>query len=192
MNQTRRLEREIARLEKILHYHLAVAYSDTKAWALTAWEIERLAEETLPQPYNETIKSLRQNLYAYISSLGAEWPAEEENHILLPGTYIEAAKTLKALWLSLHLATLSPAEEPRELPSLESLYPLYQRYTRLHRTLTRMKPIPFRLADRFLTIAALTALTTGSVEPRDYEVLGIPIIVADMVWALTALSAKRD
>lgn len=180
-----KLLKQIDALERTLHYHLATMYLNVNAWSITAWEIERLAEEPLPDRYLATVRMLRQNLYAYISSLGAEWPAEEENTILLPGSYNEAAKALKALWLSLHLVLLTPVEQPKQLPPIEEIYTVYTAYTRILREAQGYKPLPFKLADRLLTVAAMVSLSTGRAEPSDYERLGVAQIVADILWALS-------
>jgi len=180
-----KLFKEADRLEKILHYHLARIYQRNNAWAITAWEIERLAEETLEPPYMETVRQLRSNLYAYISSLGAEWPAEEENNIVLNGTYIEAAKTLKALWLSLHLVYMNPLEPRVEQVEPWEAYEALSRYTQLVAKALRLKPIPFKLADRLLGLASLAAMLAGVVYPEHFEETGAVTITADMLWALT-------
>ncbi len=179
-----RLIAETEKLERALHLHLEPMYADNNAWSLTAWEMEHLAEEQLPPRYMAAVKTLRQNLYAYIASLGAEWPAEEENNILLSGTYIEAAKALKALWLSLHLAYMAPLQAHHGTSRPEDYYPILQRYTRILAEASRLKPVPFKLADRLLSAASLTALLAGIVYPEHFESLGVAVLVADMLWLL--------
>jgi len=189
--KTRSVETRITKLTKILHYHLVPLYAGNTAWTLTAWEMEKLAEETLGQKYMKTIDTLRRSLYTYIASLGAEWPAEEENHILLQGTYIEAAKALKALWLSLHLVHLAPAEEPRHVPPPEELYTIYKTYLQLRNHIVSVsKPVPFRIADRMLEVAAYVALLSGVVEPAHFEELGLAEIIADIIWVLASSTAN--
>ncbi len=188
------LFKEADTVEKLLHYHLARIYQRNNAWAITAWEIERLADEKLGPDYMETVRQLRSSLYAYISSLGAEWPAEEENNIVLNGTYIEAAKTLKALWLSLHLVYMNPLEPRVEQVEPWETYETLNRYTRLVAKALRLKPIPFKLADRLLGLASLTAMLAGVVYPEHFEETGAVIITADMLWALTRarIPARRS
>jgi len=178
------LREKLEALQRSTQLYLAAMYSGIKAWTLTAWELERLAEEKLPDRYMKTVYTLRRNLYTYIASLGAEWPHEDENTILLPGTYVEAAKALKALWLSLHLVHLAPAEQPRQYPPLEEVYPIYAAYNRLRKTITRSKPIPFKTADRLLEAAAHVALLSGIVEPSHFSILGLEEPTADIIWAL--------
>jgi len=181
----KQLTAKIAKLLRATHYYLAPLYARNNAWALTAWEMDKLAGEELDKDYKTTIDYLRKNLYAYIASLGAEWPAEEENNILLPGTYVEAAKALKALWLSLHLVYLAPTEQPAVIPPPQELYQLYRRYLVLRRMTIALKPIPFKVADQFLEAAAYVALLAGRVEPTHFEILGLAEIVADIVWLLS-------
>lgn len=183
----------VERLEALERAALALVarvYRGNEAWILNAWRLETLAEEELPGQIAGKVEELRRNLYAYIASLGAEWSPEEEDTLLLRGSYLDAAKTLKALWLSLHLARLAPAQLEAEPPAPEEAYPLYEAYVRLHaEALQRYKPLPFLVADRMLEAAAALAMATGFVDPGIYEDLGVPTVVADMLYVLSKTMA---
>ncbi len=175
----------IGALQRTLYMLLARVYGENNAWIVHAWPLEVLAEETLPKPIEPAVRQMRSLLYSYIASLGAEWSPEEENTILLRGSYIEAVKTLKALWLGLHIATVLPADlEHVTPPAPEEVYEPARLYLRLRRRLLGSAPAPYREADRLLEAAAALALAPGYADPASLNVLGAEEIIADMLYAI--------
>lgn len=203
MEKTRRKRATaLARVEALkrhAYYLLARVYPNTGSWILTAWKIDAIIEEEGGEQEKETLKRLspvismlRRNLYTYISTLGAEWPAEDENTIVLRGGITEAGNALKALWLSLHIAYMTPAGLDPNPPEPSQVYPLMEAYARLYtRLVKRYKPLPFKLADQLLEAAAYIAMTPGLVPPEAIDALGVPVIVADMLYALLGTTAAQ-
>ena len=182
----------IEALKRHAYYLLARVYPYTESWILTAWKIDSIIEEEGGEEEKRTLEKLapvlsmlRHNLYTYISTLGAEWPAEDENTIVLRGGITEAGNALKALWLSLHIAYMTPAGLNPDPPEPSQVYPLMEAYARLHAKLVKQyKPLPFKLADQLLETAAYIAMTPGLVLPEAIDALGVHTIVADMLYAL--------
>ncbi|ALL00642.1 hypothetical protein Pyrde_0592 [Pyrodictium delaneyi] len=182
-------ENEFNKLKSVAIYYLTRMYSKNSAWALTAWPIEKLAGESLEGKYAQTLESLRRNLYHYLSEIGAEWTEVDEEtggfNILLPGTYIEAAKALQTLWLSLHLVYMTSANEPQYTPDITDLYTLYSSYISLAKKLYWIKGITFRQANSWLETAAYIALLIGPVTPDLFETLMLEKPIATIISALT-------
>ena len=183
-------EKEFNRLKTLAIHHLARMYDQSNAWAITAWPIEKLAEDSLGERYLRTLENLRKNLYRYLSEIGAEWTeADEETggfNILLPGTYMEAAKALQSLWLSLHLVYMTTANEPRYVPDITELYTLYNSYVGTVKKLYNLTSPTFKQANMWLETAAYIALLSNPVVPDVFEALMIdkPVAVIISVLAL--------
>jgi len=168
-------------------HHLARMYSGSNAWAITAWPIEKLARETFGERYSIILENLRKNLYHYLSEIGAEWTeADEETggfNILLPGTYIEAAKALKTLWLSLHLVYMTAANEPKHFPDPTDLYTLYESYIKTAKRLL-YNSITFKQANIWLEAASYIALLNNPILPELFELLMLEKPIAAIISAL--------
>ena len=190
MKKNKLLQRLTA-ITRTAYLILERVYRDNNAWIIHAWPLEILAEdEDLPEEIRPAIAKMRTNLYSYIASIGGEWSPEEENTILLRGGYIEAAKTLKALWLGLHLVLVLPADMERvEPPSPEEVYPAATRYMAVYRRVASKRPAPYQEAERLLDAASALALASGYADPAAFHYLGVDIVVADMLYVLSKVLA---
>ncbi|WP_168371229.1 hypothetical protein [Pyrodictium occultum] len=154
--------------------------------------MEQLAGEDLDEKHSKALKTLRRNLYAYLSRKGAEWTEVDEEtggfNILLPGTYEDAARALQALWLSLHLVYMVSSREPSVWPEATEVYEIHRSYLEVIEHIG-VRQLTFKQANQIVETASYIALLSTPLFPELFELLALDKPVAVVLHALSLYSS---